>query len=82
MARVLAQGDFRPMAGHEQAMQDMKRILDSRVPLYRKADTVVDTTGDTPIAKLRQAARDSARLAEQSSKKSAHDERHLDCCGA
>jgi XRE family aerobic/anaerobic benzoate catabolism transcriptional regulator len=58
MARVLAQGDFRPMAGHEEAMQDLKRILDSRVPLYRKADAIVDTSGDTPagsLAKLRAA---------------------------
>jgi XRE family aerobic/anaerobic benzoate catabolism transcriptional regulator len=56
MARVLAQGDFRPMAGHEEAMQDLQRILDSRVPLYRKADAIVDTSGDTPagsLAKLR-----------------------------
>jgi XRE family aerobic/anaerobic benzoate catabolism transcriptional regulator len=56
MARVLAQGDFRPMAGHEEAMQDLKRILDSRVPLYRKADAILDTSGDTParsVAKLR-----------------------------
>ena len=44
------------MAGHEEAMQDLKRILDSRVPLYRKADAIVDTSGDTPagsLAKLR-----------------------------
>jgi len=56
MARVLAQGDFRPMAGHEEAMQDLQRILDSRVPLYRKADAIVDTSGDTlagSLAKLR-----------------------------
>ena len=61
MARVLAQGDFRPMAGHEEAMQDLKRILDSRVPLYRKADVIVDTSGDTPagsLAKLREALPD------------------------
>jgi len=56
MARVLAQGDFRPMAGHEEAMQDLRRILDNRVPLYRKADAIVDTSGDTlagSLAKLR-----------------------------
>jgi XRE family aerobic/anaerobic benzoate catabolism transcriptional regulator len=61
MARVLAQGDFRPMAGHEEAMQDLQRILDSRVPLYRKADAIVDTSGDTPagsLAKLRAALPD------------------------
>ena len=26
-----------------------KRILESRVPLYRKADAMVDTSGDTPV---------------------------------
>jgi len=52
MARVLAQGDFRPMAGNEEAMQDLKRILDSRVSLYRKADAIVDTSGDTPAGSL------------------------------
>ena len=65
MARVLAQGDFRPMAGHEEAMQDLKRILDSRVPLYRKADAIVDTSGDTLAGSLAEAARDSARLTAQ-----------------
>jgi XRE family transcriptional regulator, aerobic/anaerobic benzoate catabolism transcriptional regulator len=61
MARVLAQGDFRPMAGNEEAMQDLKRILDSRVPLYRKADAIVDTSGDTPAGSL---ARLRATLAD------------------
>jgi XRE family aerobic/anaerobic benzoate catabolism transcriptional regulator len=52
MARVIAQGDFRPMAGNEEAMQDLKRILEGRVPLYRKADAIVDTSGDTPAESL------------------------------
>ncbi|HEX5394394.1 MAG TPA: helix-turn-helix transcriptional regulator [Rhodocyclaceae bacterium] len=47
MARVMAQGDLRPMAGNDEAMEDLKRILDAREPLYRKADTTLDTTGDT-----------------------------------
>jgi XRE family aerobic/anaerobic benzoate catabolism transcriptional regulator len=45
MARVLAQGDLRPMAGHADAMDDLKRILAARDPLYRKADAIVDTSG-------------------------------------
>jgi XRE family aerobic/anaerobic benzoate catabolism transcriptional regulator len=45
MARVIAQGDHRPMAGSEQAMDDLRRILDERTPLYARADVVVDTTG-------------------------------------
>src|SRR5205823_11726454 len=38
MARVMAQGDFRPMAANDQAMEDLRRILEAREPLYRKAD--------------------------------------------
>ena len=45
MSRVIAQGDMRPMAGNMQAMDDLKRILDSRAALYGQADTVVDTAG-------------------------------------
>jgi XRE family aerobic/anaerobic benzoate catabolism transcriptional regulator len=58
MARVLAQGDLRPMAGNDEAMEDLKRILAAREPLYGKADAVIDTSGDTPdesLAKLRDA---------------------------
>jgi XRE family aerobic/anaerobic benzoate catabolism transcriptional regulator len=48
MARVLAQGDFRPMAGNDEAMDDLTRMLDAREPMYRRADDVVDTSGETP----------------------------------
>jgi len=47
MGRVLAQGDKRPMAGSAQAMEDLRRILDERTPLYERADLTVDTTGTT-----------------------------------
>lgn len=50
MARVLAQGDFRPMAGNAEAMDDLTRILAARDALYRKADAVIDTSGETPQA--------------------------------
>jgi len=53
MARVVAQGDFRPMQGHAEAMEDLTRILDARVPLYRKADLTIDTTGETSAQSLR-----------------------------
>src|SRR5262245_37877183 len=53
MARVVAQGDLRPMAGNDEAMADLKRILDVREPLYRQADTIVDTSGQTPEESLR-----------------------------
>ncbi len=58
MARVVAQGDFRPMQGSAEAMEDLNRILQTREPLYRKADVILDTVGDPPeqsLAKLRQA---------------------------
>jgi XRE family aerobic/anaerobic benzoate catabolism transcriptional regulator len=45
MNRVIEQGDFRAMAGSNQAMADLRRILESREPLYRKADIVLDTSG-------------------------------------
>jgi XRE family aerobic/anaerobic benzoate catabolism transcriptional regulator len=45
MERVVAQGDVRPMAENEEAMADLRRILEEREELYRKADVVVDTSG-------------------------------------
>lgn len=47
MARVIAQGDLRAMAGSDQAMEDLRRILEAREPLYRKADLWLDTSGNT-----------------------------------
>ena len=58
MARVVAQGDFRPMQGNAEAMEDLNRILNAREPLYRKADVTLDTVGERSeqsLAKLRQA---------------------------
>jgi XRE family aerobic/anaerobic benzoate catabolism transcriptional regulator len=48
MGRVLAQGDTRPMAGHagnREAMNDLRRILESRAAFYAKADEVFETSG-------------------------------------
>jgi XRE family transcriptional regulator, aerobic/anaerobic benzoate catabolism transcriptional regulator len=45
MSRVIAQGDFRAMAGSDRAMEDLRTILEAREPLYRKADMVLDTSG-------------------------------------
>jgi XRE family transcriptional regulator, aerobic/anaerobic benzoate catabolism transcriptional regulator len=53
MARVLAQGDTRPMAGRAQAMDDLRRILGGRQQLYGKADAVVDTAGQPIDQSLR-----------------------------
>lgn len=62
MARVLAQGDLRPMAGHAEAMEDLRRILEARQPWYRKAEAVLDTSGQTQeesFAALRTLVRQS-----------------------
>jgi XRE family aerobic/anaerobic benzoate catabolism transcriptional regulator len=45
MARVIAQGDLRPMAGNREAMDDLRRILANREPLYSQADLTIDTAG-------------------------------------
>jgi len=58
MARVIAQGDTRPMAGNDQAMEDLRRILEGRAVLYRQADVTVDTAGksvEKSLAELRKA---------------------------
>ncbi|MDO8786733.1 MAG: helix-turn-helix transcriptional regulator [Sulfuritalea sp.] len=58
MSRVVAQGDFRPMEGNAEAMEDMRRILLARESLYSKADFTLDTTGRQPeecLTQLRQA---------------------------
>jgi len=57
MSRVMAQGDLRPMAGNDEAMEDLKRILEARESLYARADAVVDTSGETveqSFSKLKQ----------------------------
>jgi XRE family aerobic/anaerobic benzoate catabolism transcriptional regulator len=51
MGRVLAQGDTRPMNGNDEAMGDLRRILDSRAPFYAKADAVCDTS-DKPVEQV------------------------------
>ena len=58
MSRVMAQGDFRPMAANNQAMEDLRQILEAREPLYRKADLLLDTSGtsvEESFAKLKAA---------------------------
>jgi XRE family transcriptional regulator, aerobic/anaerobic benzoate catabolism transcriptional regulator len=57
MSRVLAQGDRRPMAGSDQAMDDLKRILAERTPLYARADLVVDTAGKRTAESVRELLR-------------------------
>jgi XRE family aerobic/anaerobic benzoate catabolism transcriptional regulator len=45
MARVRQQGDLRPMADDRAAMQELRTILESREPLYARAQVTVDTSG-------------------------------------
>jgi XRE family transcriptional regulator, aerobic/anaerobic benzoate catabolism transcriptional regulator len=46
MSRVMAQGDFRPMAQNRKAMADLVAILDARRADYARAETEVDTSGE------------------------------------
>lgn len=45
MARVIAQGDFRPMAHNREAMGDLVAILDARSADYSRAEAQLDTSG-------------------------------------
>ena len=47
MDRVARQGDLRPMAGNEEAMSDLKRILDGRSSFYNKAAIALDTSSQS-----------------------------------
>jgi len=38
---------MRPMADNRESMTDLKRILEVREPLYRKADATIDTSAIT-----------------------------------
>jgi XRE family transcriptional regulator, aerobic/anaerobic benzoate catabolism transcriptional regulator len=58
MSRVMAQGDFRAMADNTEAMEDLRRILEAREPLYRKADVHLETSRESveqSFLKLKQA---------------------------
>ena len=56
MARVIAQGDMRPIHGRAAAMDDLKQLLIERTGLYAQADATLDTAGRTvrqSLAELR-----------------------------
>jgi XRE family aerobic/anaerobic benzoate catabolism transcriptional regulator len=57
MARVVAQGDFRPMGGSPEAMDDLRSILAGREPLYASADAAVDTAGKSADESFDELAR-------------------------
>ena len=47
MSRVMAQGDFRPMAQNRAAMADLVAILEARRADYARAEAAVDTSGES-----------------------------------
>lgn len=58
MSRVIAQGDFRVMGENNEAMDDLRRILEARETLYRRADIHLETSGesvDASLSKLKRA---------------------------
>jgi XRE family transcriptional regulator, aerobic/anaerobic benzoate catabolism transcriptional regulator len=64
MSRVVAQGDFRAMADNTEAMEDLRRILEAREPLYRRADVQLETARATvaqSFLKLKQAVQFSEK---------------------
>ncbi len=67
MARVVAQGDMRPMLGNREAMDDLNNILESRAAFYSKADETFETTEMTQEAAfvgLLDQLRSSVRLGQ------------------
>jgi XRE family transcriptional regulator, aerobic/anaerobic benzoate catabolism transcriptional regulator len=61
MVRVMAQGDFRPMASNREAMADLIAILEARGADYARAQTQLDTSGEAveqSFAKLQRMVAD------------------------
>jgi XRE family aerobic/anaerobic benzoate catabolism transcriptional regulator len=58
MARVIAQGDFRPMAHNREAMGDLVAILEARSADYARAESALETSG----ASVEKSVADLARL--------------------
>ena len=62
MSRVMAQGDFRPMAQNREAMADLEAILDARGPDYARAQMQLDTSGETVEQSFTKLVRLAANL--------------------
>ncbi len=56
LARVLRQGDRRPMERHPQALLQLKALLTAREPNYRRAEVTIDTTTLAPEIVVRKVA--------------------------
>jgi len=61
MNRVIDQGDMRPMAGNQQAMEDLKLILEERDADYRLANHQILTSGHTVEESLEQLIKACSR---------------------
>jgi XRE family aerobic/anaerobic benzoate catabolism transcriptional regulator len=46
MQRVIDQGDMRPMQSNDDAMADLRRILEAREPFYAQSHATIDTAGN------------------------------------
>lgn len=66
MRRVMAQGDFRPMARNREAMADLVAILDARSADYARAAAVLDTAGERPEESFAKLLRLVAPMLEDS----------------
>lgn len=58
--RVVAQGDVRPMRDRPRAMNELRQLLAAREPLYREAETVIDTSG-APLRSVVERVLEGAR---------------------
>ncbi|MEE2962217.1 MAG: shikimate kinase [Myxococcota bacterium] len=52
MDRVIAQGDYRPVANRSNAMGELQTLVDSRKPFYSEAQITIDTSGLSPEVSL------------------------------
>ncbi len=67
MNRVRGQGDTRPMANNPEALNQLRGILDSRTPLYERAEAKLDTSGQplqSSVDQLVRLIRDADYLGE------------------
>jgi len=62
MSRVIAQGDFRPMAQNREAMADLVAILEARRDEYARAEAELDTSDQTPAESFAKLVRVVAPL--------------------
>jgi XRE family transcriptional regulator, aerobic/anaerobic benzoate catabolism transcriptional regulator len=62
MARVLKQGDTRPMKDNPSAMNELKNLLWRREPLYSEAELTIKTSDQTPAEVVNQITKSIPRF--------------------